>query len=314
MTTSRRGFLAGAGLTGAAVLGGCAVAPGGQSAPKGAGLAKRVVLIALDGIRTDGLGQAKTPHLDALFAEGSFSNTTRDVMPSVTLPNWTSILCGVGPEQHGVTDNGWTPKKHRLDAVARDGQGYLPSVFSELKRQLPGAKTAFYWNWKPLFNPYNPATLDEAAFEANDGFKGNYGKAFRFLEKHRAEPTLVFLYDVHTDHAGHRHKWMSPEYIRSIEEVDEAVGELVARLKAANLFADTHFLFLTDHGGVGHGHGGVSPEEMIVPWGIVGPGVRKGFDLRVNDTVNTAPTVLRLFGAQAPACWTGRVAEAVFER
>lgn len=313
MTTSRRGFLAGAGLAGAAVLGGCAVVPGGKAAPKGSGLAKRVVLISLDGIRTDGLKQAKTPNLDALFAEGAFSNSTRDVMPSVTLPNWTSILCGVGPEQHGVTDNGWTSQKHRLEAVSRDEKGYLPSVFSELKRQVPQAKTAFYWNWKPLINPYNPATLDEASFEANDGFKGNYDKAFRFLEANRDQPTLVFLYDVHTDHAGHAHKWMSPEYIRSIEEADAAVGELVKRLKAANLFADTHFLFLTDHGGVGHGHGGVSPAEMIVPWGIVGPGVRKGFDLRVNDTVNTAPTILRLFGAQAPACWTGRVAEAVFE-
>lgn len=314
MKSSRRSFLAGAGgFAGATALGGYTGARVGDAWTKGVGCARRVVLLSLDGIRVDGLQKAKTPNLDALFAEGSFSESTRDVMPSVTLPNWTSILCGAGPEQHGVVSNGWTAKKPPLPATVSDDAGHFPSVFSELKRQVPGMKTAFYWNWKPLINPYNQATFDEASFEANDGFKGNFEKAFRFLEAHRNEPTLVFLYDVHTDHAGHRHKWMSPEYIRSIEEADEAIGTLVGRLKTAGLFEETHFLFLTDHGGVGNGHGGVSPEEMIVPWGIVGPGIRKGYNLRLNDTVNTAPLLVRLFGAKAPVCWTGSVPESVFE-
>ena len=63
--------------------------------------AKRVVMIALDGISVEGLLKAKTPHIDALLKDGSLSLTTRDVMPSVTLPNWTSIMTGSGPEQHG---------------------------------------------------------------------------------------------------------------------------------------------------------------------------------------------------------------------
>ena len=51
---------------------------------------------------------------------------------------------------------------------------------------------------------------------------------------------------------------------------------------------------------------------MIVPWGIVGPGIRKGRELALNDTVNTAPVILRLFGATPPAHWTGRVPEELF--
>lgn len=34
-------------------------------------------------------------------------------------------------------------------------------------------------------------------------------------------------------------------------------------------------MFLTDHGGIEYGHGGVSTDEMIVPWGITGPGIKK---------------------------------------
>ena len=79
----------------------------GFSAPK----AKRVVLIALDGISVEGFQKANTPNLDALLKEGVLSIQTRVVMPSVTLPNWTSHLTGSGPEQHGIVDNGWEINK-----------------------------------------------------------------------------------------------------------------------------------------------------------------------------------------------------------
>ena len=141
-----------------------------------------------------------------------------------------------------------------------------------------------------------------------------YEKAFTFVKAHRDEPTLVFLYTVHTDHAGHKYKWMSPEYIRSIEEADTEIGRLLDKLKAEDLFDDTHFLFLTDHGGIEYGHGGVSIHEMIVPWGIASPGIAKGLTMtEPNNTVNTAAVILRLFGVDKPLSWTGEVPESIFE-
>lgn len=307
MNFSRRGFLKGSMMAAtAAVTPALRAATGKQPT--------RVVLISLDGIRTDGLQQAKTPNLDALFAEGSFSWTTRDVMPSITLPNWTSHLTGAGPEQHGVVENVWSPTKNRIPPTMVDAEGYYPSVFQVLKEQVPGMKTAFYWNWRPLINPYNQKHFDEAFYEENDAYAESYAKALAFLKANRNDPTLVFLYSVHTDHAGHRHAWMSPQYIASIEEADEAIGKLLDQMKAEGLFEGTHFLFMTDHGGVGHGHGGVTKEEMVVPWGIVGPGIKRGYTVTgVTDTINTAPTLCRLFGVtKLPPCWQGKVTTEVF--
>lgn len=105
--------------------------------------AKRVVLFALDGISVSGYLQARTPNLDTLLSQGMLSLDTRVVMPSVTLPNWTSHLTGSGPEQHGVTDNGWQIDKRNYPAVETDEEGYYPSVFGVLKEQLPECKTAF---------------------------------------------------------------------------------------------------------------------------------------------------------------------------
>lgn len=275
--------------------------------------AKRVVLISLDGISVPGFKEANTPNLDALLAEGSLSLSTRVVMPSVTLPNWTSHLTGSGPEQHGVVDNGWQIDKKKFPAVEADEKGYYPSVFEVMKKNVPECKIAFYYNWVNLIYPYNNKYFDEVSFLENDGYIENYEKAFNFILNNKDFPTLVFLYSVHTDHAGHSHKWMSDEYIKSIEDADVQIGMFLDKIKKEGLYEDTYFFFLSDHGGIEYGHGGVSVDEMIVPWGIVGPKVKKGIIDEPNNTVNTASTILYLFDVKQPLSWTGEVVKSVFK-
>jgi predicted AlkP superfamily pyrophosphatase or phosphodiesterase len=275
----------------------------------------RVVIIALDGISVEGFEKANLPHIDQLLAQGTLSKNTRVVMPSVTLPNWTSHLTGSGPEQHGLVDNNWQLDKYILPPVAKDSKGYYPSIFKELKEQLPAVNTAFYYNWLNLIYPYNKDYLDEISFLQNDEYKPNYDKAFDFIVKNKRNPTFVFLYSVHTDHAGHNHGWMSPEYISSIEEADKEIGIFINMFKEQGLFNDTYFLFLSDHGGIKTGHGGVTPTEMEVPWGIVGPGICKGkFMTEPNNTVNTAVVIAYLFGCKAPEAWTGKVPTTLFQK
>ena len=272
--------------------------------------AKRVVAIGLDGISVDGYKTAKHPNMDALMADGVLSLTTRNVMPSVTLPNWTSHLTGSGPEQHGVLSNGWEIDKVVLPAIDTDSEGYYPSIFKILKENVPNVKTAFYYNWAELINAFNKTYLDEVSFEENDEYQKNYSMALDFIMKNRLDPTLVFLYSVHTDHAGHNHGWMSPEYIASIEEVDVHIGQFIQKLKDEGLYEDTHFMFFTDHGGTPEkGHGGITPQELEVPWAITGPGIRKGQILKEpNNSVNTAMTIAYLFGCgNVPLSWTGQV-------
>lgn len=276
--------------------------------------AKRVVMIALDGFSVEGFRQAKTPCMDALMAEGCLSMETRVVMPSVTLPNWTSHLTGSSPEQHGVVNNGWEIGKKNFPAVETDDAGYYPSVFKVLKEQVSGIKTAFYYNWINLFYPHNKDYFDEVSYLEDDAYVENYEKAFTFIAENRKSPTVVFLYTVHIDHAGHAHKWMSSEYIQAIEQADRNIGLFLEKMKDEGLYDDTHFMLLSDHGGIGYGHGGMSVDEMVVPWGIAGPGIKKNAMLtEPNNTVNTASVILRLFKVKQPLSWTGEVPASIFK-
>lgn len=275
----------------------------------------RVLILGLDGFSTEGYKVAKHPNIDKLVADGVLSLSTRPVMPSITLPNWTSHFTSSGPEEHGVTANNWTLEKHPLPAIAVDEQGYYPSIFKVLKDNVPHVKTAYYYNWKELINPINQKYLDEVAFEENDGYQVNYGKAFDFMLKNKKDPALIFLYSVHTDHAGHEFGWMSDPYIKAIEEADVAIGALLDKLKAEGLYKDTHFLLITDHGGINKGHGGVSMNEMQIPWAITGPQIRKiGLVTDFNSNKNTSLVLARIFNVKKlPDAWTGMLPNVIFK-
>lgn len=224
-------------------------------------LAQRVVIIGLDGFSAEGFKKASHPNLDKMIAEGVLSLTTRPVMPSVTLPNLTSHLTGSGPEEHGVTSNNWTVQKHELNPIDSDKDGYYPSIFKVLKEQLQHVKTAFFYNWAELINSMNKKYIDEVSFQYHDKYDSNYQKAYEFIVNNQKDPELVFLYSVHTDHAGHNYGWMSPQYISAIESADGAIGVFLDKLKAAHLYHNTYFMLITDHGGIGKGHGGTSMPE-----------------------------------------------------
>lgn len=271
---------------------------------------KRVVVIGLDGYSVPGYLKAMHPNLDTLFSKGILSLSTRPVMPSVTMPNWTSHLTGAGPEEHGVTSNEWNLNKHTLKAIDTDTDGYFPSIFNVVKEQVPGIQTAFYYNWANLIKPFNQKYLDDVFFEHHDGYDSSYQRALDFIQTNQNRPQLIFLYSVHTDHAGHNHKWMSPQYIQALEQADSALGRFVSGLKDAGLYEDTYFLFITDHGGhPSSGHGGLSMEEMQVPWALTGPKIKQ-IDAAsfYNSNKNTAVVIAELFRIRKlPESWTGKI-------
>src|SRR5690606_14583690 len=162
---------------------------------------------------------------------------------------------------------------------------------------------------------FNQDYLDEVSFEENDEYKVNYGKAYDFIVENEDDPTLVFLYTVHVDHAGHTHKWMSPEYIKAIEDADVEIGKLIDKLKTSGHYDDTNFLLISDHGGNPEsGHGGLSINEMQVPWGVTGPGILKNKVLNSpNSNANTAAVIAEIFECgDLPSSTIGKVPPSIF--
>ncbi|MEN8248864.1 MAG: alkaline phosphatase family protein [Bacteroidota bacterium] len=264
---------------------------------------KRVILIGIDGLSTDGIQIANTPNLNRLIRDGAFTLKARGVMPTVSSPNWGSMLCGAGPEQHGITKNGWTTSNYTVEPTTADEEGYFPSIFTLIKDQMPGARTAMFYDWEGLGDLINKKYIDKVEYLSD--YNEVYKQAIPyFIEE---IPEFTFIYVGHVDHIGHTSQHGSPEYYMSIEEVDERIGELLDALDKAGLYEETHIMVISDHGGVGYGHGGESMAEIQIPWLIKGPGIVKNrlIDEPVN-TFNTASTIAYIFGLKQHNHWIAK--------
>jgi predicted AlkP superfamily pyrophosphatase or phosphodiesterase len=263
-----------------------------------------VLLFSIDGMRPDGMQQAATPTIDRLIADGALTLSAQTVLPSITLPCHTSMFRGVPPERHGITSNTWT-------SLARP----MPSVVDVAHRA--GMRTAAFYGWEELRDLASPGSLD-IAFYRNmyldaDGER-DLAIARAFCDYLRLDrPRFAFIYLGWTDEIGHRHGWMSPEYIEEIGRADQAVGLVLDTLDTLHMRDDTAIILQSDHGGEGFTHTTGAPADTVIPWLIAGPGIRRGLAIQgpVHIT-DTAATIAHLLGLEAPREWTGKPVLEVF--
>ncbi len=265
--------------------------------------AKRVILIGIDGMGIDAFQYARTPHLNALAENGAISLNARGVMPTVSTPIWGSILTGASPEQHGMTSNSWRKDNYSIEATIMDADGFFPSIFMLLRDQMPDAETAIFYDWEGLGNIFNPKYLNNV--QLTKGFEETMDKAIPYILDRK--PDFVFIYIGQPDEVGHEHSYTSEEYYESIANVDRALGEFIQTLKNEGMYEESHIIVVSDHGGVGTGHGGESMTELVVPWIITGPGTihNRMIEQPVN-LFDTASTIAYLFGLEQPHEWIGR--------
>jgi arylsulfatase A-like enzyme len=270
-----------------------------------------VVVIGVDGLSPDGIRKAKTPNLTRLMTEGAFTLRARGVMPTVSSPNWASMIMGAGPEQHGVTSNEWEPGKAAIKPTALGPEGLFPTIFGILRAQRPEAKIACYHDWDGFGRLVERKAVN--VIEDSDGPVKATEHAVAYLKKE--QPQLTFIHLDHVDGAGHKHGHGTPEYYAAVAEADRLIGLVLHGLEDAGIADRSIVLITSDHGGVGKKHGGATMAEIEIPWIIHGRGVAKGKELStLVNTFDTAATIAYVFGLKIPACWIGRpVTEAFTE-
>ncbi|MCB0065200.1 MAG: alkaline phosphatase family protein [Caldilineaceae bacterium] len=255
------------------------------------------LFIMLDGLRPDALGQCDCLTLQGLIRRGASTLHASSVMPSVTLPCHMSIFHSVPPTRHGVTTNDWQP-------MARPLPGLLDVV------KASGKRAAAIYNWEPLRNLGQPNALHAVTFrDCSYDVDGDDWVTEKAIETLTRYPTdFAFVYYGTIDVAGHDHQWMSAPYLRQIERVDRNLGQLLTALPTS-----IHLVAQADHGGHERSHGTEMAEDMTIPWIAAGPQIRRGYTIsHPVSLLDTAPTLARIIGLQAPRDWEGRCVDEIF--
>ncbi len=262
---------------------------------------KQIVLISIDGLRPDAIKQDNAPNLFKLTQSGLYYPNAKTIQRSVTLPSHTSMLTGLDSEQHNITKNKSLP-------------GYIafPTLLQILKSQ--GMKTAALFSKKKLGFLFPPDSVDYI-----------YGPAQKNIDYHQTDAIqlateferiwrkqayhLTFIHIREPDRYGHKHGWMSNEYLnQAIPLADQAIGKIVSSIKNSPQANTTLLIITSDHGGKDKTHWQNRAEDLTIPWIASHPQLAPETLTAAEVTIyDTAPTILYLLDVPIPDGWDGRI-------
>ena len=242
-------------------------------------VASTTVLVIVDGLRED--ASRRMESLNRLRGYGS-DLTLVAPQPSLSYPDWTTLLSGAPPYVSGVTTNwfeGSVPVETLVDTAVRSDASLVvvgPEDLETLYRA--NRATAEFLRSYPTTEYASSQLVDEA---------------IKLIGRVRPRLAIVHLPDV--DNAGHRSGGDSKDYEETVAKVDVDLRRLIEGVQAEGVA----FVITADHGHIDHGgHGGGEGAVTRVPGVFLGTGVSMGQGNALQEDV--AATVAVLSGIPVP--------------
>ena len=217
-----------------------------------------VVLVSLDGFRSDYAVRDNATHLLALAKQGVWaSDGMFPSYPSLTFPNHYTIVTGLYPEHHGlVANNFYDPARHARysmddpQAVA-DGSWYGGVPLWSLA-ESQGMRTAcLLWVGCEAkiagFRPSYYAAYDSKTQSTPKAEQARIDNVVALLRLPAADrPHFIAVYYSEPDHQGHEFGPDARETREAALRMDGLVGKLRDALQATGLPID--LVVVSDHG------------------------------------------------------------------
>lgn len=266
------------------------------------GAYKHVIILGVDGAGAF-FGPGVTPNTYQIFKGAASSYTARCATPSISAQCWGSMLHGVPPVCHRLTNS-------LVGSKPFDSNSPYPSIFRIARESLPYANLVSICNWNPInigiIEDYY-GVVKETAYDD----EGVTRQILAYLEHNY--PTLMFVQFDSVDEAGHAHGYGSEDHLQALGAVDGMIARVFEAVKAKGMLDDTLFIVSTDHGGTPDGsHGGDSDAEMNIFMGIRGKTVADGQLLVDAEGQDIAAITAHALGLEIPESWTSRVPTGVF--
>lgn len=283
--------------------------------------ARHVIFIGVDGVSTpafkDSVLLGRMPNIWMMMNQGSYTLEKRSVMPSSSAINWATIFNGLPTEQHGYGN--WNSSKPEIPAVLDNGRGMPPTIYTLLREQRPKAESGCVYNWDGIGPLIDTAVIDyhlyDPGYHEPEGYtmeRYTLERAVEYIKFHK--PVFFTFYIGDVDEVGHRAGWESPEYYDCLVEVDRMVGLIFQAAMDAGIFDDTIFVFSSDHGGSGKGHGKLEMAHLETPFILFGKHIREGYILEEPMMqYDLTATIAYALGLKIPKAWRGRPMKSMFK-
>jgi predicted AlkP superfamily pyrophosphatase or phosphodiesterase len=243
-----------------------------------------LILISIDGFRSDYLEKYRPPTLTRLAAAGVRADGLIPQFPSKTFPNHYTIVTGLTLAHHGIISN---------NMRAPD----IPGEFAMSNRDVLADPR--WWGGEPIWNTAEKQGRKAAAMfwpgseTVIGGRQASYWTPFdndmphvervnRILNWLRLpegqQPSFLTLYFSDVDSAGHSRGPDSDDVKNAVARVDASIGDLIAGVEKIGLSDRVHYVAVSDHG-----MAALAPERFIV--------LDDYLDVSAADVVDWAPVL-----------------------
>lgn len=251
-------------------------------------LAKRAVVIVIDGCRKERLEEADTPFLDHMRQNGVYYEQMETVYPARTVVCFSSMFTGTYPREHGIKSN----------MVWKLGV-QVESIFDKLKQH---GKKSVLFGCAHLIDAFGDYVESFTAVEKNNVVDHKIMAQAKQIMK-RENPDLMVIQMIAVDQTGHSRGVLYPEYLEQITQSDALIQDFYQWMDMEGFLEDTAFVIMADHGqgnGIG-GHGHLDVGERFVPFIMYGAGIKQGVTVQEHRSiVSLAPTLAQLLGVPYP--------------
>ncbi len=269
-----------------------------------------VIVVGIDGAGSF-LKDAVTPNFDRIFSDGAVTYNALASNPSISAECWGSMLLGVGPEVHKLTNGIVSSTPYPVDSP-------FPSLFRRIKEVYPEAELGSFCDWNPITYGIVENNLGVSHDTANDDLLTPI--ICDYIRSKR--PDFLFVQMDSVDGAGHKHGYGTPEHLKRINEVDLLINDIYSAVQDAGIIDETLFIVISDHGGTNPGnggggsHGGWTDGEKYVTFAAAGKGVNKT-EIQEMNIRDLSAVVLYSFGINAPefdeSGWTSQIPNGLFD-
>lgn len=264
-------------------------------------------------IGVDGAGSwfraADTPNFDRIFENGAVTYNALSSKPTISAECWGSMLIGVGPEIHGLTND-------IVSSVPYDTASPYPSLFRRIREAYPKAVLGSYCDWEPITKGIVENHIGVSHATAHDTELTPV--ICDYIRENK--PDFLFIHFDSVDGAGHSTGYGLPAFIDRIHVVDKLIGDVYSAVEESDMLEETFFIVIADHGGTndenGKGsHGGWTDEEKYVTFAATGKGINKT-EIEEMNIRDLAAIVLYSMGIELPDFdekgWTSQIPEGLF--
>lgn len=267
-----------------------------------------VIVIGVDGAGS-WFRDADTPNFDKIFKNGAVTYNALSSKPTISAECWGSMLLGIGPEIHGLTNG-------IVSSVPYDVNSPFPTVFRRIREAYPDAVLGSYCDWNPITYGIVENNIGVSHATAHDTELTPI--VCDYIRKNK--PDFLFIHFDSVDGAGHSTGYGLPPFIQRIHEVDSLIGDVYSAIQNAGIIDDTLFVVIADHGGTNDenrkgSHGGWTDEEKYVTFAATGKGINNT-EIKEMNIRDLAAIVLYAMGIEAPAFdekgWTSQIPESLF--